>query len=275
MGAKTLGVRTEMKNLNSFRAIKRAVESESKRQISLLEEGSKVLLETRRWDEEKGESYPMRSKEEAKDYRYFPEPDLPPIQISEEWIGFIQGQRPEFREEKIERYQREYEIPLYDIELLCEEKALAELFEETTRLCGQPKKAANWLLGEGLRLLKEKELEEMPFSPEHLAELILLVEEGTIHTTMAKEIFTLLFTEDISPKAYVKKQGLKIITDEESLKSTVLRICEENPKSVEDYRKGKTKALGFLTGQTMKALKGQADPKTTQKILLELLSQIE
>lgn len=275
-GAKEFGTRTEMKNLNSFRAIARAIENERERQIDLLEEGRAVIQETRRWDDNKCYSYAMRSKEDAQDYRYFPDPDLMPVHVTEEMLNQIREKQPEFRPEKMARYQREFDIPEYDIGIITETKRMADLFEETTALCGQPKKVSNWLMGETLKLLKEKNLdpEDIRFSPEHLAKLILLVDGKAITGAVAKDIFEKMFDEDIDPDAYVEAHGLKTVNDEDALRETVEKVLAENPQSVADYRGGKQKAIGFLVGQTMRAMKGKADPELVNRILKELLPTV-
>lgn len=272
-GSTEFGTRTEMKNLNSFKAIARAIEGERARQIELIEDGLAVVQETRRWDDNKEYSYAMRSKEDAKDYRYFPDPDLPSIFISEEWIESVKTQQPELRDDKRIRYREEFELSEYDADLITSSKKMADTFEEVTILCNKPKKAANWLLTEAMRLIKEKEMdaEDMQFSPKNLATLIELVEAGTINGTVAKEIFELIFSEDIEPAAYVEEKGLRQVSDEGALRAAVEQILAENPQSVEDYRNGKEKAMGFLVGQTMKAMKGKANPGMVNSILKELL----
>ena len=256
VGAETFGTRTEMKNLNSFRAITHAIEGERERQIELLESGQQVTQETRRWDEAKEYSYAMRSKEDAQDYRYFPDPDLPPIYISDEWIAQIRDSQPEFREEKMARYKTEFDIPEYDIGIITDSKHLADLFEETVAICGQPKKVSNWLMGETLRLLKEKGMdpEEICFSPENLAKLIGLVDSKAVNSTVAKEVFEVMFAEDMDPEKYVEEKGLKTVNDEGALRKAVEEVIRANPQSVADYRGGKEKAIGFLVGQTMNCL---------------------
>lgn len=273
LGSETFGTRTEMKNLNSFKAIARAIDSERARQIELLEEGKKVIQETRRWDDNKEYSYAMRSKEDAQDYRYFPDPDLVPLRIDDDWLKRIQDAQPEFRTEKMERYKREFDIPEYDIEIITASKHMADIFEAATAICGQPKKVSNWLMGETLRLLKEREEEpeEIRFSPENLAKLIELTDAKAINSTVAKEVFEVMFDEDIDPAAYVEEKGLVMVSDEAPLKKAVEEVIAANPKSVEDYRGGKERALGFLVGQTMKAMKGKADPAAINKFLKELL----
>ncbi len=272
-GASEFGTRTEMKNLNSFKAISRAIEGERARQIELLEEGKSVIQETRRWDDNKESSYAMRSKEDAQDYRYFPDPDLVPLSISDEWIAAVSSRQPELQEEKAARYQTEYGIPDYDIGILTSSKKLADLFEATTALCHNPKKVSNWLMVETMRLLKEKEMdpEDITFTPENLAALVLLTDENAITSTVAKEVFEKMFSERIDVKKFVEDNGLKTINDEGALRQTIEQVIAENPQSSADYRAGKTKALGFLVGQTMKAMKGKADPGMVNAILKELL----
>ena len=273
VGAEQFGTRTEMKNLNSFRAIARAIQGERERQIGLLEEGKAVVQETRRWDDAKETSYAMRSKEDAQDYRYFPDPDLTPVGISEEYLEELRARQPEFRTEKMARYKSEYELPDYDIEIITGSKHMADLFEATVALGSQPKKVSNWLMGETLRLLKEEELdsEDIRFSPENLGKLIALTESKAINSTVAKEVFEVMFREDVDPERYVEEKGLKTVTDESALRGTVEEVIASNPQSVEDYKNGKEKAIGFLVGQTMKAMKGKADPAGVNRLLKELL----
>ena len=273
VGATEFGIRTEMKNLNSFRSIAHAIENERERQIDLLEAGQKVIQETRRWDENKEYSYAMRSKEDAQDYRYFPDPDLVPVQITDEFLEEIRAKQPEFRPEKMQRYKEEYDIPDYDIDIITGSKHMADLFEATVAICNQPKKVSNWLMGETLRLLKEKDMdpEDIRFSPDHLAGLINLTEQKVINSTVAKEVFEEIFETDIDPEQYVEEKGLKTVNDEGALRKTVEEVIAANPQSVEDYRNGKEKAIGFLVGQTMKAMKGKADPASVNKLLKELL----
>ncbi len=273
IGATEFGTRTEMKNLNSFKAIARAIEGERERQIDLIEEGKAVVQETRRWDDTKGESYPMRSKEDAQDYRYFPDPDLVPIVVSDEMLEGIKANQPEFRTEKMTRYKEEYDIPDYDIDIITNSKHMADLFEATVAICNQPKKVSNWLMGETMRLMKEKEIdvENLCFSPENLAKLIALVDGKVINSSVAKEVFEVMFGNDIDPEKYVEEKGLKTVNDEGALRKTIEEVIANNPQSVEDYHNGKEKAIGFLVGQTMKAMKGKADPGMINQILKELL----
>ena len=272
-GTRKFGTRTEMKNLNSFKAIAHAIEGERERQIELLEMGRSIVQETRRWDDNKESSHSMRSKEDAQDYRYFPEPDLVPIVISDEWIQTIRKKQPEFRSKKLERYKKEYDIPEYDAQIITSSKAMADIFEATTALCGKPKKVSNWLMVECMRLLKEHGVEpqELSFSPKNLAELIEMTEAGTINGTVAKEVFEQIFLHDEEPESYVEAHGLKTVNDEGALRSAIAEIIAANPQSVADYHSGKEKAIGFLVGQTMKAMKGKANPAMVNQIIKELI----
>lgn len=276
VGSEAYGTRTEMKNLNSFKAIVRAIQGEFERQIDLLEVGGQVVQETRRWDDAKECSYPMRSKEDAQDYRYFPDPDLVPVSISDEWIQTIKASQPELRAQKQKRYKEEYGIPEYDIDIITGTKQLADIFEETVALCHQPKKVSNWLMVETMRLLKEHEMEveNIRFSPKNLAALITLIEEKVINSSVAKEVFEILFDKDIDPMQYVEEKGLRTVNDEGELRKVVEEVIALNPQSVQDYKNGKEKAIGFLVGQTMKAMKGKAEPTSVNELLKELLRTI-
>ena len=273
VGSQKFGTRTEMKNLNSFKAIAHAIEGERERQIELLEMGRKVVQETRRWDDNKESSHAMRSKEDAQDYRYFPEPDLVPIVISDEWIAKIKAGQPELRPQKLERYKKEYGLPDYDARILTESKHMADLFEATTKICQKPKKVSNWLMVECMRLVKEQdmEVEDISFSPVHLAKLIDLAEEGVITGNVAKDVFEKIFKEDIEPEAYVKEHRLMSMNDEAELRETIEQVVAANPQAVEDYHNGKEKAFASLVGQTMRATRGKANPAIVNKILKELL----
>ena len=275
VGAEKFGTRTEMKNLNSFKAIAHAIEGERERQIELIEAGRKVIQETRRWDDNKESSFTMRSKEDAQDYRYFPDPDLTPVVISDEWIAEVKARQPELRSEKLERYKKEFDIPDYDAQIITNSKHMADLFEAATAICKKPKKVSNWLMGETLRLLKENNMdpEDLSFAPENLAKLVDLADAGTVNSSVAKEVFEQIFKENVDPEVYIEGRGLKTVNDEGALKATIEQIVSENPQSVADYKGGKKKAIGFLVGQTMKAMKGKADPASVNKILKEILDQ--
>lgn len=274
LGAPEFGTRTEMKNLNSFKAIARAIEGERKRQIELLEEGRAVVQETRRWDDNKESSKAMRSKEDAKDYRYFPDPDLPPVVISDQWISRVKAAQPQMRTEKISYYMEAFGLPRYDAELITGSKRMADLFEETAAICGRPKEVSNWLMVEAMRLLKEQgmDVDDIRFSPSNLAALIAMVEGSEINRTVAKSVFEEIFMNDVDPRAYVTEHGLKVVNDEGALKRAVEDVIAANPQSVEDYKNGKERAMGFLVGQTMRAMKGKADPAMVNRIVKEFLS---
>ncbi len=275
VGASEFGTRTETKNLNSFKAISHAIENERERQIDLIESGEKVIQETRRWDDDKEYSYPMRSKEDAQDYRYFPDPDLVPVHISDEWMEEIKSRQPEFRDEKKIRYKEEYDIPDYDIDIITNTKKMADLFEETISLGANPKKVSNWLMGETMRLMKEHSVsaDELTFSAANLAKLIKLVDDKVINSSVAKEVFEKIFTDDIEPEAYVKEHGLAAVNDEGALRKVVEEVIANNPKAIADYKGGKEKALGALVGQTMKAMKGKADPGKVNELLREMIQR--
>ncbi len=275
-GSTELGTRTEMKNINSFKAIARAIAYETRRQIELIEEGKRVVQETRRWDENKDATYSMRSKENAQDYRYFPEPDIPPMEITEDYLSSARDELPEMAEEKKARYVAEFGLPEYDAGMLTGQKALADFFEEAVRLGGAPKEIANWMMGEVLRTLKEKAIEakQMPLTPATLVKLLALVKDGKINRNTAVEVFAAIFDDNGDPEAYVKEHGLEQVNDTGLVESTVAQVFAENPKSIADYQAGKQKAFGFLVGQTMKLLKGKADPKTVNAIIREKLEQM-
>ena len=271
VGAEEFGTRTEMKNLNSFKAIARAIEGERERQIELIEEGKTVTQETRRWDDNKEYSYAMRSKEDAKDYRYFPDPDLPPIHISDAWIEKIKAEQPELREAKQARYQEEYGLPAYDAGILTESRHLAGLFEETAAIYGNAKKTANWFMGEVLRLTKDKAMdpEQVSFSPKHLADLLVMVEKSEVSPQNAKKVFEKVFAEDIDPVAYIEEHGLKIVEDTGLLEETINRILDANPGPLSELLGGKDKVMGFFVGQIMKEMKGKANPASVRETLMK------
>ena len=237
--------------------------------------GRPVVQETRRWDDNKESSHAMRSKEDAKDYRYFPDPDLPPIHISDQWIQDLKAKLPEFREEKQQRYQKEYGLPAYDAEILTESRYLADLFEETAALSGNPKKTANWFMGEVLRLVKEKgmEPEKVHFSAKHLADLLDMVEKKQVSAQNAKRVFEKVFDQDIDPVVYIEEKGLKIVEDTGLLKSTVTRILDENPEPLAQLLEGKDKVMGYFVGLIMKELKGKANPAGVREALADEISK--
>ena len=273
----TLGIRTEMKNLGSFKAIAKAIEYESKRQITVLESGRTVLQETRRWDEEQNVSISMRTKEDAEDYRYFPEPDIPPIDLSEDDLERLRSEQPELAHEKRVRYISDWNLPEYDAQMLTGDKALAAFFEACVDLNAEPKQVSNWILGECLRRLSSDGLEpkDIPISPATLVRLITLVKEGKLNRNTAVRVFDAVFASDGDVDAYVAEHGLEQVSDTGLVQTVVEKVLSANPKSVEDYKAGKEKAFGFLVGQTMRELKGQASPQVVNETLRSLLGQQE
>ncbi len=273
-GTEEFGTRTESKNLNSFRAIRRCIENEIARQIDIIEEGGEVVQETRRWDDEKGYSYPMRSKEDAQDYRYFPDPDLVPIIVSDEWIDEILAAQPEFRDEKKERYKKEYELPDYDIDQITGSKKMSEIFEGAVAEGADPKKASNWLMVETMRLMKETgiDAESLKFSAKNLAALIKLVDSKEINGGVAKEVFEkAVFSDDLDPVKYVADNNMSTKADSGQLLEVVKKAIEANPKAVEDVKNGKQKAIGAIVGFVMKEMKGKCDPGEVNKLIAEEL----
>ncbi|GHU78984.1 aspartyl/glutamyl-tRNA(Asn/Gln) amidotransferase subunit B [Clostridia bacterium] len=272
-GSTELGTRTEMKNMNSFKAIHRAVGFEIRRQIEVIEGGGKIIQETRRWDDNKDSSFAMRTKENAQDYRYFPEPDLLPIRIDESWITRARDTMPELPGQKRERYTREFGLSEYDSRQLTSEREWARLFEETAGLSGEPKEAANLIMVELMRLCGDHSVlpENLRVDPQKLAALIGLIVGGKINRNVGKKVLEEIFLHDTEPEAYVRERGLLIVEDPELLAKTVDRVLADNPKSVEDFRSGKDKAFGFLIGQIMKSLGGKADPKSVNAMLRKKL----
>ena len=274
-GSRELGTRTEMKNLNSFKAISRAIAYEARRQIELIEEGKRVVQETRRWDDNKDATFSMRSKEDAQDYRYFPEPDIPPLELSEEYLEGLRSRQPEMARARKERYQRQYGLSEYDAGLITGQKALVDFFEETVALGAPAKEAANWMLGDMMRRLKEEEQEvkDMKLTPANLAALIRLVAEGAINRNTASRVFRAIFPDNADAAAYVKEHGLEQVHDEGLVQDAVARVLEANQGAAADYRGGNRKVLGFLVGQAMKELKGKADPRAVNQALLARLEE--
>ena len=270
-GSTELGTRVEMKNINTFSGAVRAIDYEIARQIEVVENGGEIQQETRRWDDVKLKNTVMRTKEDAQDYRYFPDPDLPPIHISDAWIEELRTSIPELREAKMERYQKEYELPAYDAGILTESRHLAGLFEETAVLLGNPKKVANWFMVEVLRLTKDKGLdpERVSFTPKHLADLLSMVEKKEVSAQNAKKVFEKVFDEDIDPVVYIEENGLKIVEDTGLLTETVKKIVDANPGPLAELLGGKDKVMGFFVGQLMRELKGKANPDSVRKALAE------
>lgn len=270
-GEHKLGTRTEMKNMNSFRAIVRGIEYEIDRQIEVVEQGGKVEQETLRWDDVSGKTFSMRDKEDAQDYRYFPDPDLVAIRLSTEYIEHIKEALPELPETRKIRYIEEHKLTQREADLLTASKHLSDLFEASTKICNNPKAVANWILSDISRILNEKEMEpeQIPFTQEHLAEVIQLIEKGTISSTIAKKVIEELFEQPKAPSKIIEEQGWIQISDEGAIKAVVLEILEKNPQSVADYKAGKDRAIGFLVGQAMKQTKGKANPQMLNKMLIE------
>jgi aspartyl-tRNA(Asn)/glutamyl-tRNA(Gln) amidotransferase subunit B len=273
-GAEAFGTRAELKNMNSFRNVQRALEYEIKRQQYVLEGGGAVVQETRLWDDTAGVTQSMRGKEEAHDYRYFPDPDLVPIVIDDAWIEEIRSLMPELPLEKRERFIREYRISSYDAGVLTASCAIADYFEEVARLSGQPKIAANWVMGEVLRFLNEdkRDIRQCPIAPSSLAGMIRLIQEGTISGKMAKDVVEEMYRTGDPPEKIIKEKGLVQITDESALAKTIAEIIEQNPAQVAQYRAGKEKLFGFFVGQAMKATQGKANPKLINDLLKKMLA---
>jgi aspartyl-tRNA(Asn)/glutamyl-tRNA(Gln) amidotransferase subunit B len=273
VGSNQFGTKTELKNLNSFRFLKNALEYEIARQVQVLEEGGTVVQETRLWSTAEHRTVSMRSKEEAHDYRYFPEPDLPPLMIDETWLNEIRTLMPELPEAKKKRFVEQYNLPEYDASVLTTSRGLADFFEETVSLCQSPKAASNWIMGDLLRDLKEfnQTIGNSPVSPRDIAELVRLIESGDISSKMAKDVFEVMFREKKSPQQVISEKGLKQITDAAELEKIVRETIAANPKIYEQYRGGKKATFGFFVGQVMKATRGQANPQLVNQILRNIL----
>ncbi|MDD2534812.1 MAG: Asp-tRNA(Asn)/Glu-tRNA(Gln) amidotransferase subunit GatB [Eubacteriales bacterium] len=273
VGSPVFGTRTEMKNMNSFKAIGRAIVAEAKRQIDLIEDGKTIRQETRRWDENKDSSFAMRSKEDAMDYRYFPDPDLVAINITPEWIERVKANLHELPESRRARYLSDYQISAYEADVLTTNPAIANLFEQTVALSGKAKDAASWMLGEFMLACKDNECEpqDLYMPAQSLATLITRVSEGVINRNTAKKIFAAILDSQVEPNDYIKKNGLRMVSNPDALKDTIAKILTANPQSVSDFKAGKTQAKGFLVGQVMKAMQGKADPQLLNQLLQEAL----
>ena len=274
-GATEYGTRTEMKNMNSFRSIVRAIEYEADRQIDVLEDGGKIEQETLRWDDVSGRTFPMRDKEDAQDYRYFPDPDLVAIRLSKEYIENIKNNLPELPESRKKRYLNEFGLSEKDSNMLTASKYLSNLFEGAEKICKNAKAVANWLLSDVSRILNEKEMEadQIPFTAEQLAKMIVLIDKGTISSAIGKKVLEELFENPKDPEEIIKEKGWIQISDEGAIKEVVLKILEANPQSIADFKAGKDKAVGFLVGQAMKETKGKANPQMLNKMFLEELNK--
>lgn len=274
-GETKFGTRTEMKNMNSFRSIVRAIEYEANRQIDLIEEGGVVEQTTLRWDDVSGRTFSMRDKEDAQDYRYFPDPDLALIRLSDEYIENIKNSLPELPESRKARYMDNFGLSEKDSRLLTSSKYLSDLFEGAEKICKNAKAVANWILSDISRILNEKEMEadQIPFNAEKLAKVIELIDKGTISSAIAKKVVLELFENPRDPEVIIKENGWIQISDEGAIKEVVLKVLEANPQSVADYKGGKDKALGFLVGQAMKETKGKANPGMLNKMFIEELKK--
>ena len=272
-GATEFGTRTEMKNINSFKAIHNAVEAEAERQIELIEDGEKVVQETRRWDDSKGTSYAMRSKEDAQDYKYFPEPDLPPIELSDEYVQNIKDTLPELPEAKKSRYISEYGLSEYDANMICSDKNYAKLFDTTVEITKNPKDSAHWIMGDLMKLMNDSQTlpENMAFRAESLGETINLLNNNKISRDSAKKVLKAVFENDVIPADYVKENNMEMVSDTGAIKAIVEEIVANNPKAVAEYKEGKEKSFNFLIGQSMRALKGKAPASEVTKLLKDIL----
>lgn len=275
IGSDKLGVRTEMKNLNSFEHVRKGIQYEVKRQERLLMSGGEVEQETRRFDEPSGETILMRSKEEANDYRYFPEPDLPPIHISDDWIEEVRASIPEMPDKRRERYTQDWGIPAYDAGVLTQTKEMSDFYDATVAAGADPKLAANWLMGEVNAYLNSKqvELSDTALTPEHLATMIKLIEDETISSKIAKKVFKEIITNDTEPKAWVESKGMVQLSDPTKLQPIIDEVLDNNEQSIEDFKNGKDRAIGFLVGQIMKKTRGMANPKMVNKLLMASLKE--
>jgi aspartyl-tRNA(Asn)/glutamyl-tRNA(Gln) amidotransferase subunit B len=274
-GQTEFGTRTELKNMNSFRHVEKALEYEIRRQIAVLEDGEEVVQETRLWDVGQGVTISMRGKEEAHDYRYFPDPDLVPLRIDEKWVEEIRKGLPELPDEKKERFVRQYQIPEYDAEILTSSKPLSGYYEETVKSFNEPKIVSNWVMGDLLRELKrdEKEIDQCRVTPKHLAEMLQMIKKGTISGKIAKEVFEEMYQTGASPEDIVKEKGWTQILDEREIEKAIEKAMEAHPKQVEDYRKGKEKLFGFFVGEVMKQTQGKANPKLVNELLKKKLKE--
>lgn len=274
-GQEEFGIRAELKNMNSFRGVQRGLEYEEDRQAEILEDGGEVIQETRRWDDAQGRTLPMRGKEEAHDYRYFPDPDLVTLHIDDEWKERIRASIPELPDARKARYTQQYGLPSYDAEVITSSKKLADLFEESLEHTSDAKAVSNWVMGDLLGYLNQngKEIDEVALTGHGLGEMIGLIEKGTISNKIAKTVFKEMLESGKAPQVIVEEKGLVQISDEGAIRAIVEQIVAKNPQSVEDYRAGKEKAIGFLVGQVMKETKGKANPGLVNELLLSVLKQ--
>ncbi|MFI3226776.1 MAG: Asp-tRNA(Asn)/Glu-tRNA(Gln) amidotransferase subunit GatB [Clostridia bacterium] len=275
-GQDEFGTRTEMKNINSFKAIARAIVGERARQIELIEDGKKITQETRRWDDNKGNSFAMRSKENAQDYRYFPEPDLVPIEISDEWIERVRVSLPELQDSKKARYMADYALPEYDTDIITGSTHLVDIFEKANEVCQNPKEVSNFIMGDILRLCSDNkvDVDDITFTSANLGVLINMLTDKKINRKIAKDVLSVMFTENVDPVAYVKEHNLEIVEDNNLVAEVVAKILADNPKSIEEFKAGNEKVMQFLMGQSMRNLKGKANPATVTAVIKEQLSKM-
>jgi len=273
MGTNAFGTRTELKNMNSFKHVENALAYEIRRQEAVIEDGSEVVQETRLWDPAKGVTVSMRGKEEAHDYRYFPDPDLLPLVIDQEWVTQIRNTLPELPDDKKARFIETYGIPPYDAQVLTSSRSLADYFEACAKHFPEPKTVSNWVMGSILATLKaeNKAIEESPVSPERLAELLRLIDSGVISGKIAKAVFDDMVLSGKAPEAIVREKGLVQVTDADAITEAVKQVLAEHPKEVSDYKEGKSKLFGFFVGQVMKATRGKANPKMVNEILKQMI----
>lgn len=272
-GAKEFGTRTEMKNINSFKAIHNAIESEAQRQIELIEDGEKITQETRRWDDSKGTSYAMRSKEDAQDYKYFPDPDIPPVSLTEEYVNKIRESLPELPEVKKQRYMDEFKLSEYDTSMICSSTSYVKLFERTVEITKNPKDSANWIMGELMKMLNDSQTlpENMNFRMDSLGEIINLLNGNKISRDSAKKVFKAVFENDVIPADYVKENNMEMVSDTEAIKAVIEEVLANNQKAVDEYKGGKDASFNYLIGQSMRALRGKAPASEVTNILKEIL----
>lgn len=272
-GSDKLGTRTEMKNINSFKAIRNAIEAEAQRQQAIIEDGGKVVQETRRWDDAKGESHAMRSKEDAQDYKYFPDPDIPPIRLTEEYVDSVRRSLPELPDAKRERYMNELGLSEYDTNMICSSVYFVRLFERTVQLTNDPKNSANWIMGELMKLLNDSQTlpEDMSFEPDSLGTIINMLSANKISRDSAKKVFKAVFDQNVDPAEYVKQHNMETVSDTGMIKAVVEEVIAANQKAVDEYRGGKAQSFNFLIGQCMRALRGKAPAAEVTMLLKELL----
>ncbi len=272
-GSDKLGTRTEMKNINSFKAIRNAIEAEAQRQQAIIEDGGKVVQETRRWDDAKGESHAMRSKEDAQDYKYFPDPDIPPIRLTEEYVDSVRRSLPELPDAKRERYMNELGLSEYDTNMICSSVYFVRLFERTVQLTNDPKNSANWIMGELMKLLNDSQTlpEDMSFEPDSLGTIINMLSANKISRDSAKKVFKAVFEQNVDPAEYIKQHNMETVSDIGMIKAVVEEVIAANQKAVDEYRGGKAQSFNFLIGQCMRALRGKAPAAEVTRLLKELL----